>query len=144
MGREKNHAVAIGYSEQYLLWLKVILKLEKEFPNSEARLSLFECYIDKKIVYWSSSCARILNVRGIIKKRTKETSLNISSTRIPSITIAGAGQHSFNTCLRCTWYRWCRPTNQIQVQCLASVAANCWFNAGQSSTTLAQQYLFFY
>ena len=142
MGRENIHAVAIGYSEQYLIWLKVILKLEKEFPNSEARLSLFECYIDKKLVYWSSLCARILNVYDIIKKRTKETSLNISSTCIPSTTIAGAGQHSFNTCLvRCTWYGWCMPTNQIPVQCLASVAAHCWFNAGQSSTTLAQQYV---
>ena len=56
--------------------------------------------IDKKSVYWSSSCARILNVQ----ERTKETSSNISSTCIPFTTIAGAGQHSFNTCLRCTSY----------------------------------------
>ena len=34
---------------------------------------------------------------------------------IPSATIAGAGQHPFNTCLRCTWYRGCRPTHQIPV-----------------------------
>ena len=66
--------------------------------------------IDKKAVYWSSSWARILNVQDIIKERTKETSSNISSPCIPSITIAGAGQHLFNTCLRCTAYRGCRPT----------------------------------
>ena len=51
------------------------------------------------------------------------------STCIPFTTIAGAGQHSFNTCLRCTWYRGCRPTHQIPVQCWASVAAHCWFNS---------------
>ena len=62
--------------------------------------------IDKKSVHWSSSWARILNVQDVIKERTKETSSNISSTCI----IAGAGQHSFNTCLRCTSYRVCRLT----------------------------------
>ena len=89
-------------------------------------------------VYWSSSWARILNVQYIIKEKNKETSSNISSTFIPSTIIAGAGQHSFNTCLRCTSYRGCRPTHQIPIQCWASVAAHCWFNAGQSSTTLTQ------
>ena len=57
---------------------------------------------------------------------------------IPSTTIAGAGLHSFNNCLRCTSYRGCRPAHQIPVQCWASVAAHCWFNASQSFTTLAQ------
>ena len=94
--------------------------------------------IDKKTVYWSFSWARILNVQDIIKEITKETRSNISSTCIPSTTIAGAGQHSSNTCLRCTSYRGCGPTHQILVQCWASIAAHCWFNAGQSSTTLAQ------
>ena len=51
-----------------------------------------------------------------------------------STIITGAGQHSFNTCLRCTWYRGCGPTHQIPVQCWANVAAHCWFNADQSST----------
>ena len=46
-------------------------------------------------VYWSASWARILNVQGIIKKRTKETDSSIFSTCIPSITISGAGQHLF-------------------------------------------------
>ena len=55
--------------------------------------------IDKKSVYWSSSWARILNVQDIIEESTKETSSNISSTCIPFTTIAGAGQHAFNTCL---------------------------------------------
>ena len=32
---------------------------------------------------------------------------------ISSTTIAGGGQHSFNTCLRCTSYRGCRPTHHI-------------------------------
>ena len=47
------------------------------------------------------------------------------STCITSTTNAGACQHSFNTCLlclRCTWYRECRPTHQIPVQCWASWA----------------------
>ena len=44
----------------------------------------------------------------------------MSSTCITSTIIAGAGQHSFNTCLWCTWYRGCRPTHQIPVQCWAS------------------------
>ena len=89
-------------------------------------------------MYWSSSWARILIVQDIIKERTKKTSSNISSPCIPSTTRAGAGQHSFNTCLRCTSYRGCRPTHQIPIQCWASIAAHCWFNAGQSFTTLAQ------
>ena len=50
-------------------------------------------------MYWPSPWARILNVQDIIKERTKETSSNISSTCIPSTTITGAGQDSFNTCL---------------------------------------------
>ena len=61
----------------------------------------------------------ILNVQDIIKKRIKETSLNISSPCIPSTTIAGAGQ-------RCTWYRRYTPTHQISVQCWVNVAAHCW------------------
>ena len=52
--------------------------------------------IDKKSVYWSSSWARILNVQDIIEERTEETSSNISSTCIPSTTIAGAGQQLSN------------------------------------------------
>ena len=56
-------------------------------------------------MYCSSSWARILNVRDVIKERTKETSSNISLTCIPSTTIAGAGQHAFNTCRRCTSHR---------------------------------------
>ena len=39
--------------------------------------------LDKKSVYWSSSWARILNVRDIIKERTNKTISNISSTCIP-------------------------------------------------------------
>ena len=62
------------------------------------------------------------------------------STCILSPTIAGAGQQSFNTCLRCTSYRECRPTHQISVQWWASVVAHCWFNGGQSSTTLAHHH----
>ena len=41
----------------------------------------------------------------------------MSSTCITSTTIDGAGQHSFNTCLRCTWYIGCRPTHPIPAQC---------------------------
>ena len=48
---------------------------------------------------------------------------------IPPSTIAGAGKHLFNTCLRCTSYRGCRPTHRVPVQCWTSVAAHCWFNA---------------
>ena len=92
-------------------------------------------------MYWSSWWAIILNVQDIIKERTKETSSNISSTCIPSTTIASTGQHSFNTCLRCTSYRACRPTHQIPVQCRASVVDHYWLNAGQSPTTLAQHHL---
>ena len=58
-------------------------------------------------------------------------------------TIAGASQHSFNTCLRCTLYRGCRPTHQIPVQCWASVTVHCRFNAGLSSTTLAHATLIY-
>ena len=64
-------------------------------------------YFQNITVYWSSSWARSLNVQDIIKERTKETNSNKSSTCISPITIAGAGQHSFNTCLRCTSYRGC-------------------------------------
>ena len=49
-------------------------------------------------MYWSSSWTKILHVHDIIKERTKETSSNISSTRIPSNTIARADHHSFETC----------------------------------------------
>ena len=38
----------------------------------------------------------------------------MSSGCITSTTIACAGQHSFYTCLRCTWYRGCRPTHQFR------------------------------
>ena len=62
----------------------------------------------------------------------------MSSKCITYTTIAGAGQLSFNTCLRCTWYRGLRSTHQIPVQCWTSVAAYSWFNVVQSSTTLAQ------
>ena len=82
----------------------------------------------KSVYYWSSSWATIPNVQDIIKEITKETSSNMSTTCIPSTIIAGAGQHSFNTCLWCTSYR----------RCSTLIAAHCWFNAGQSSTTLAQ------
>ena len=50
--------------------------------------------MDKKSVYWSSSWARILNVEGRIRKRTKETSSNISSPCIPPTTIMLANIHS--------------------------------------------------
>ena len=50
-------------------------------------------------MYWSSSWARILNVQDIITERTKEESSNIPYMCIPSTTIAGAGQHLFNTCV---------------------------------------------
>ena len=79
--------------------------------------------IDKKSVYWYSSWARILNVQDIIGEDKFKY-------------IAGASQHSFNSCLLCTLYRGCRPTHQIPVQCWASVAAQCWFNAGQLSAML--------
>ena len=39
-----------------------------------------------------------------------------------------------------TSYTRCRPTHPILVQYWASVAAHCWFNAGQLTTTLAQRY----
>ena len=75
---------------------------------------MFECYRQKISLRFSkhkhtASWARILNVQDIIEERTKETSWNISSTCIPSTTITGAGQHLFNTCLRCTLYRGFRP-----------------------------------
>ena len=126
----------------YLMLIKNVVLITTGKGVSELRVSALVCLsaIEKKSVYWSSSLEslRILNVQDIIKERTKETSSNISSTCIPSTTIAGAGQHLFNTCLRCTSYRGCRPTHKIPVQCRASIAAHCWFNAGQSSTTLAQ------
>ena len=58
----------------------------------------------------------------------------ISSTFIHSTTIAGAGQHPFDTCqwivLRLSLrYTRCRPTHLILVQCWTSVAALCCFNA---------------
>ena len=74
----------------------------------------------------------------LIEEITKKTTSNIYSTWIPSTTIAGAYQHSFNTCLQCISYRGCRPTHQIPVQCWASIAAHCWFNAGQSDTLKEQ------
>ena len=80
----------------------------KSFRTPRPGFSLFECY-RQKLVYWSSSWARILNVQDKIKERPKDTSSNIPSTCIPSTTIAGADQHSFNTCLRYTSYRGCRP-----------------------------------
>ena len=62
-------------------------------------------------MYWSSSWARILNVQDIIKERTKETSSNISSTCITSTTIAGAGQHSFNTTMYLVQRMYAYPPN---------------------------------
>ena len=59
-------------------------------------------------------------------------------SRVSSVK-SGLKPYSFHfICLRCTSYRGCGPTHQIPVQCWASVAAHFWFNAGQSSTTLAQ------
>ena len=84
--------------------------------------------IDKKSVYWSHSWARILTVQNIIKERTKETSSNISSTCIPSTTIAGAGQHWFNTCLRCTSYRGCSLPTKFRFNvgaALQPIAVQC-------------------
>ena len=40
----------------------------------------------------------------------------------------------------CTLYTRCRTTHPILVQCWTIVAAHCWFNTDQSSTTLAQRY----
>ena len=37
-------------------------------------------------------------------------------------------------------YTRCSPTHPISVQCWASVAAHCWFNAHVLSTTLAQHH----
>ena len=81
-----------------------VVKQDKYLKNSRKRVPELRgpalvCLsaIDEKSVYWSSLWARILNVQDIINERTKETSSNISSTCIPSTTIAGAGQHSFNT-----------------------------------------------
>ena len=53
---------------------------------------------------------------------------------IPSIT--GAGQRPFNLYDGVRY----RHTHPIPVQCWTSVAAHCWFNAGPSSTTLAQHW----
>ena len=127
-------------NDSFLQHINYYLKTIKGVPDVRGPALVCLSAIDKKSVYWSSSWARILNVQDIIKGRTKERSSNISSACISSTTIAGAGQYSFNTCLRCATYRWCRPTLQIPVQCLAIIAAHCWFNAGQSSTTLAQHY----
>ena len=118
-------------------YIKLYTNYKMSSRTPRPGFSLFECY-RQKLEYWSPSWARILNVQDIIRERNKERSSNKSSTCIASTTIAVADQHSFNTWLRCTWYRGCRPTHQIPVQCWASVAAHCWFNAGQSSTTLAQ------
>ena len=79
-----------------------INKTRKGVPELRRPALVCLSAIDKKSVYWSSSWARILNVQDIIKERTMETSSNIifdvySFHR-------RAGQHSFNTCLRCTWY----------------------------------------
>ena len=115
------------------MWSKVTksIKTRKGVPKLRGPALVCWSAIDKKSVYWSSSWARILNVQDIIKERTNETSSNISSTCIPSTSIASAGQHLSNTCLRCTWYRGCRPTHQIPVQCWVSVAAHCLFDARQ-------------
>ena len=121
-------------------------KLEKEFPNSESWLRLYECCRQKfGSLFCKHDCiglpARILNVQDITKERTKLK--YISSTFIYSTTIAGAGQRPFDTCqwivLRVSLrYTRCRPTHTIPVQCWASVAAHCWFNADKLSTTLVQ------
>ena len=107
-------------------------ELGKSSRTPRPGFSLFECYRQKS-VYWSSSWARILNVQDIIKEKTKETSSNISSTCIPSTIIAGAGQHLFNTCLRCTSYRGYRPTHSLRrcpvietTPCFLT-AALCWW-----------------
>ena len=65
---------------------------------------------------WTSSMLGDYNTVLIAFERGS----NIPSTCIPSTTIACAGQHSFNTCLRCTSYTGCRPTHQIPAQCWAS------------------------
>ena len=49
-------------------------------------------------LYWLSSWAKIPNVQDIIIERTKETRLSSTCRPIPSITIAGDGQHLCNTC----------------------------------------------
>ena len=63
------------------------------------------------------------NGLDIIKDRTKETSSNRSSTWIPSTTIAGAGQHSFNTCL---------PRTEDE-----DLPTKFWFNVGPASQPIA-------
>ena len=135
-------AVICTYQIFVNFWVKRTKKLAafRNWRSSRTQGPALVCLsaIDKKSVYWTTSWARILNVQDIIKKRTKETSSNISSTCIPSTTVAGAGQHSFNTGLLYTRYRACMPTHQIPAQCWASVSAHCWFNAGQLSATLVQ------
>ena len=84
-----------------------------------------------------SSLARILNVQDVIIDRTKETSISPTCRTIPSTII---DDKLVYTSIRCTWYTQCRPTHPIPVQCCASVAAHCWFNAGQSYSTLAQHW----
>ena len=112
--------------------------------------------------YWFSSWARILNVQDIIIEITKETSISSTCRPISFTTIAGAGQHpccvfftperivtSTDTCTRqftrrpiwCTWSTQCRPTHPIPVQCWASVAAHCCFNAGQSYSPLKRNWV---
>ena len=94
-----------------------------------------------------------INVKLVKEEIWKEArrQVNISSTFIPSTTIASAGQLPFNSLasesrccvsLRCTSYTRCRPTRPIPVQCWVSVSGHCWFNAGQSSTMLAQHMAF--
>ena len=93
----------------------------KEVPELGGSALVFRVSaIDKKSVYWSSSWARILNVFDVYYFHHHRR----------------CWPHSLNTCLRCTWYRGCRPTHQIPVQCWASIATHCWFDAVQSSTTL--------
>ena len=75
--------------------LLTYIKLEKKFTNSEARLSA----IEKKSLCWSSLWARILNVQDIIKGEPRDKIKYIFDV-YSFHTIAGAGQHSFNTCLR--------------------------------------------
>ena len=82
--------------------------------------------------------------RGV--KRNQGDKLKyISLTFIYSTTIAGAGKHilaskSCCPCLYDTHLKRCRATHPISIQCWASVATHCWFNADKLSTTLAQHY----
>ena len=74
------------------------IKTRKGVPELRGPACLSD--IDKQSVYWSSSWARS----------------QMSLTCITSTTIAGAGQHSFNTCLRCTWYRGCRLHTKFRLK----------------------------